>query len=63
MDRAVAGAVPHVRDAAGRQVIVTDAVNRDDEERRQNRRTALILGSIVLVFFLGVIARRWLVGG
>jgi len=41
---------------------VADAVKRDDEERRQNRRTALILGSIVLVFFLGVIARRWLVG-
>jgi hypothetical protein len=35
----------------------------DTDERRQNRRTALILASVVLVFFLGVIARRWLVGG
>jgi hypothetical protein len=30
-------------------------------ERRQNRRTALILASVVLVFFIGVIVRRWLV--
>jgi hypothetical protein len=33
------------------------------DERRRNRRTALILASVVLVFFIGVIARRWLVGG
>ncbi len=33
------------------------------EERRQNRRTALILASIAVIFFLGVIARRWLIGG
>ncbi len=32
------------------------------DERRQNRRTALILATIVLVFFAGVIARRWLIG-
>lgn len=32
------------------------------EERRQNLRTALILATIVLVFFAGVIARRWLIG-
>lgn len=32
------------------------------EERRQNRRTAWILASVVLVFFIGVIARRWFVG-
>ncbi len=30
------------------------------EERQQNRRTALILVSIALVFFLGVIAKYWL---
>ena len=35
----------------------------DTDERRQNRRTALILASVVLVFFIGVIARRWLIGG
>jgi hypothetical protein len=34
-----------------------------DEERRQNRRTALILLSVALVFFAGVIARHWLYGG
>ncbi len=35
--------------------------NRD--ERRLNRRTALILATIAAVFFVGVIARRWLLGG
>jgi hypothetical protein len=29
-------------------------------EREQNRKTALILLSVALVFFLGVIARHWL---
>jgi hypothetical protein len=32
------------------------------EERRQNRRTAWILATVVLVFFAGVIARRWMLG-
>lgn len=32
------------------------------DERRQNRRTAWILATVVLVFFVGVIARRWLIG-
>jgi hypothetical protein len=32
----------------------------DDDERRQNRRTGLILLSIALVFFAGVIAKYWL---
>jgi hypothetical protein len=31
--------------------------------RASNKRTALVLLSIVLVFFAGVIVRRWLVGG
>ena len=31
-----------------------------DDEKRQNRRTALILLSIALVFFAGVIAKYWL---
>jgi hypothetical protein len=30
---------------------------------KQNRRTALILLGIALVFFAGVIARYWLIGG
>jgi len=29
---------------------------------RRNLRTALVLASIALVFFLGIIARRWLIG-
>ena len=32
----------------------------NDDEKRQNRRTALILASIALVFFAGVIAKYWL---
>lgn len=32
------------------------------DERRHNMRTALILLSIALVFFAGVIVRRWLLG-
>jgi hypothetical protein len=28
----------------------------------QNRRTALVLLSIALVFFVGIIVRRWLIG-
>ena len=31
-----------------------------DNDKRQNRRTALILVSIALVFFAGVIAKYWL---
>lgn len=34
----------------------------EDERRGRNRRTALILASLALVFFIGVIARRWLFG-
>lgn len=30
--------------------------------RRRNKRTALILLSVVLVFFAGVFVRRWLLG-
>lgn len=35
---------------------------KSTEERRQNNRTALILLSVALVFFVGVIVRRWLIG-
>jgi hypothetical protein len=34
-----------------------------DVDRKRNRRTAWILVSVVLVFFIGVIVRRWLFGG
>jgi hypothetical protein len=37
-------------------------MERNTEERRQNRRTAWILATVVLVFFAGVIARRWMLG-
>ncbi|MCS7101219.1 MAG: cytochrome oxidase small assembly protein [Burkholderiaceae bacterium] len=30
--------------------------------RKRNLRTALVLGSIALVFFLGIVARYWLLG-
>jgi len=32
-------------------------------EKRTNRRTALVLLSVVAVFFAGVVVRRWLFGG
>ncbi len=32
-------------------------------DRRANRRTALILLSVVVVFFVGVVVRHWLYGG
>ena len=35
----------------------------DREERRLNRRTALILATVAAACFIGVIARRWLLGG
>lgn len=31
-----------------------------DQDREQNRRTALVLASIALVFFLGIFAKYWL---
>jgi hypothetical protein len=33
------------------------------EAHRQNKRTALILLGIALVFFAGIIARYWVLGG
>jgi hypothetical protein len=33
------------------------------EVSKQNKRTALILLGIALVFFAGVIARYWVIGG
>ena len=34
-----------------------------ESDQRQNRRTALILLSVVVVFFIGVVVRHWLYGG
>jgi hypothetical protein len=33
------------------------------EQRRRNIRTGLILASIALVFFVGVVVRHWIYGG
>ena len=41
----------------GRTLMVTEG------DKRQNRRTALILLSVVIVFFVGVVVRHWLYGG
>ena len=57
MDRAVAGAVSHFRDAAGRQVTVAGAIKMAVGPKT---RTALILGAVALVLFIGVIAQHWL---
>jgi len=34
-----------------------------ENTRQNNKRTALVLLSIALVFFAGIVARRWLFGG
>jgi hypothetical protein len=34
----------------------------DDEQRKKNVRMALILASIVVFFFVGFIAKTWLMG-
>ncbi|MCK9510783.1 MAG: cytochrome oxidase small assembly protein [Pigmentiphaga sp.] len=34
----------------------------DDEQRRRNRRTGLILASIALVFMFGYVVRRFMLG-
>jgi hypothetical protein len=34
-----------------------------DNDRRRNVRTALVLLSVVAVFFAGVVVRHWLYGG
>ena len=37
-------------------------MDRIEERKTDNRRTGWILATVVVVFFLGVIARRWLLG-
>ena len=41
---------------------MTSLAVAESPNRRNNRRTALVLASIVLVFFVGIIVRRWLLG-
>ena len=49
MDAALAAALSQLRDAAGGQVGMTN-----------NVKTALILASIALLFFVGIVIRHWL---
>jgi hypothetical protein len=60
MDGCVASALSHVRETAGREV--TSQTMKTPEQRRRNIRTGLILLSIALVFFVGVIVRHWVYG-
>jgi hypothetical protein len=39
------------------------AMDSEAERHQRNRLTTLILVSIALVFFIGVVARRWFLGG
>mgnify|MGYP001035408882 CR=1 FL=1 len=39
------------------------AMHSEAERNQRERLTALILGSIALVFFIGVVAQRWFLGG
>ena len=59
MDRAEPGTVPYVRDTA--EGALTMAASR--EQRAKNLRTGLILGSVVLIFFVGVMIKTKLMGG
>lgn len=59
MDRAEPGTVPYVRDAA--EGALTMAASR--EQRAKNLRTGLILASVVLIFFFGVMIKTKLMGG
>ena len=65
MDRAQPGTVPHVRDAAAGALTIpmsgyqsTPQTPRDAQIRARNRRTGLIMASIALVFFLGVVIKH-----
>lgn len=58
MDRALTGAAPHLRDPAGGQV-------RDPgmmDKRKANRRIGLILASVVLAFFIGIMIKTAILG-
>ena len=55
MDGAVAGAAPHLRDPAGRQVITTAMT------KGKNARSALLLLLMALVFFVAIMVKvGWL---
>ena len=56
MDHPLARAVPHVRNTAARQI----SVDTMESALNGNTRTALILLSVALVFFIGIVVRFWL---
>lgn len=59
MDHSQPGALPYVRDASAGEVIKKPPMNQDQNtQRARNLRTALILGSIALFFFVGVIIKH-----
>jgi hypothetical protein len=62
VDAAVAGTLPQLRDAAGGQVsFLPDAMTDHTPAvpgKSANLRTALVLLSIVAMFFIGVIVNR-----
>jgi hypothetical protein len=52
VDRAEPGAVPHLRNPAAGEVIMTR-----DQHKKSNLKTALVLGAIALFFFASVIVK------
>jgi|GEM_PF-561196 len=48
MDTAVSGAVPYLRDAARSEIVV---LVMTPEQRRSNRKTALVLAVVIAVIF------------
>lgn len=61
MDRAVASAAPHLRNAAGAEVI-TGADRMDEELRRRNLRTALWLAATAVAVFVAFVVRYGMSG-
>jgi uncharacterized membrane protein len=56
-----AGAVPLVRDAAGGEVASRSCTGSIlDEQKARNLRTGLVLASIALAFFIGIIVKYWM---
>ncbi len=60
MDGAQPGAFPYVRNAAARPLIepdMTQPMEREALMRARNLRTGLVLASIALAFFIGVVLK------
>jgi hypothetical protein len=65
VDGAIAAAIPHLRDTAGRQMTQPgtapmSAPREPGERMSKNLKTALILASVVIVFFAGIVLRHWI---